>query len=76
MNDLDYFPYEVKWNILKYTRHPLAELFANSEVVQNATSAVDAHIDKVSFSYVFFIMQEIIGDQWLIEEKQLNKSLV
>ena len=53
-------PYEVQLCVMKYTRHPIAELFNNSDVVKSTASAVDAHIDSVSFSYVFFIMIDII----------------
>ena len=53
-------PYEVQLQIMKYTRHPMAEVFKKSDVVKNTLSAVDAHIDSVSFSYVFFIMIDII----------------
>ena len=52
-------PYEVQLQIMKYTRHPMAELFINSDVVKDTSSAVDAHIESVSFSHVFFIMLEL-----------------
>ena len=55
-------PYEVQLQIMKYTRHPMAELFKNSDVVKSTMGAVDAHIDSVSFSHVFFIMLEVIDE--------------
>ena len=55
----DNLPYEVQLQIMKYTRHPMAELFINSDVVKDTFSAVDAHIESVSFSHVFFIMLEL-----------------
>ena len=58
----DNLPYEVQLQIMKYTRHPMAELFINSDVVKDTSSAVDAHIESiesVSFSHVFFIMLEL-----------------
>ena len=61
-NLFGHLPYEVQLQIMKYTRHPMAELFKNSNVVKSTASAVDAHINSVSFSYVFFIMQEVVHD--------------
>ena len=55
----DNLPYEVQLQIMKYSRHPIAELFNNSDVVKDTSSAVDAHIESVSFSHVFFIMLEL-----------------
>ena len=53
-------PYAIQLQIMKYTRHPMAELFINSYVVKDTLSAVDAYINSVSFSRVFFIMIDII----------------
>ncbi len=61
-NIMENLPSEVHWNILKYTRHPLAERFKNSNVVKCAELALDAHLDVVSFSNVFFNMLEVIDD--------------
>ena len=48
-NILEYIPSEDHWNILKYTRHPLAERFKNSNVVKCTELALDAHLDVVVF---------------------------
>jgi hypothetical protein len=51
-------PPEVHWSIMKYMRHPVAELFHNAEDARNSVWALDAHLDEAWFSDIFFIMHE------------------
>ena len=51
-------PSEIQWNIMKFMRHPLAEVYMQSEVVKLALLGLRAYNNEVTtFSDMFFSLQ-------------------
>ncbi len=60
MEIISNLPNEIKWNIFKYMRHPVAEVFTQSEDVQVVASAMCAYnegpglVRNASFTELWF----------------------
>ena len=51
-------PSEIQWNIIKFMRHPLAEVYTQSEDVKLALLGLRAYNNEVTtFSDMFFSLQ-------------------
>ena len=57
---MEIFPTEIEWNVLKYLRHPIAELFLNDKGVMSAIKHVEdwgyvyEDYPGFNFNYVMF----------------------
>ena len=57
---MENLPSEIQWNVLKYMRHPIAELFLNDNGVQSALEHVGEweneyeNYPEFNFNYVMF----------------------
>ncbi len=62
---MENLPIEVQWNIMKFMRHPIAEVYAQSEDVKLARLGLALYNNDVTtFSDYFFSLQtEFIRDQ-------------